>query len=167
MGSLEVRDGGRSLLVGCGRTLLWYRIDGGKAIETRRMDFEGTITSISSNEGVGLVAIGFQGGEVALVDPLREGAAAVLWRVLASPDDGVRVALSPDGTRVASAGKGPLIRVLDASDGEQVLALGGHGDTILSIAYSPDGNTLASGSIDGTIRIWRAVPSASAFPDWD
>jgi serine/threonine protein kinase/WD40 repeat protein len=167
MGSLQVRDGGRSLLVGCGRTLLWYRIDGGKAIESRRMDFEGTITSISTNEGVGLVAIGFQGGEVALVDPLREGAAAVLWRVLASPDDGVRVALSPDGTRVASTGKGPLIRILDASDGEQVLALGGHGDTILSIAYSPDGNTLASGSIDGTIRIWRAVPSASAFPEWE
>jgi WD40 repeat protein len=79
----------------------------------------------------------------------------------------VRVALSPDGTRVASTGKGPLIRILDASDGEQVLALGGHGDTILSIAYSPDGNTLASGSIDGTIRIWRAVPSASAFPEWE
>lgn len=167
MGSLQSRDGGRSLLVGCGATLLWYRLDDGAAIESRRMHFEGVITSISAVEASERVAIGFQGGDVALVEPSREGDAAVLWRVIASPDDGVRVALSPDGSRVASAGKGPLVRILDASDGEQVLALGGHGDTIISIAYSPDGNTLATGAIDGTIRIWRAPSGGIAFGERD
>ncbi len=167
MGWLQVRDGGRGLLLGCGSALVWYRIDDGKAVETRRIELEGSITCVSANDGAERVAIGFQGGDVALVDPSQAGDAAVLWRVLASPDDGVRVALSPDGTRVASTGKGPLIRILDASDGEQVLALGGHGDTIISIVYSPDGDTLATGSIDGTIRLWRAAPSGSVFPDWD
>jgi len=167
MGWLQVRDGGRGLLLGCASTLLWYRMEDGKAVETRRMGFEGAITCVSANDGSERVAIGFQGGDVALVDPMRKGDAALLWRVLASPDDGVRVALSPDGSRVASTGKGPLVRILDASDGEQVLALGGHGDTIISIVYSPDGNTLATGSIDGTIRLWRAAPDGALFPQWD
>jgi WD40 repeat protein len=33
----------------------------------------------------------------------------------------------------------------------------GHGDSVDSIAFSVDGRTLASGSSDGTIRIWDAV----------
>jgi WD40 repeat protein len=29
-----------------------------------------------------------------------------------------------------------------------------HEDRVLSVAYSPDGKTLASGSFDGTIKLW-------------
>ena len=32
-----------------------------------------------------------------------------------------------------------------------------HGQTVLTLAFSPDGRSLASGSSDGTIRIW-SVP---------
>ncbi|MFM6816791.1 MAG: WD40 repeat domain-containing protein, partial [Dolichospermum sp.] len=30
-----------------------------------------------------------------------------------------------------------------------------HSDSVWSLAYSPDGQTLASGSYDNTIKIWR------------
>src|SRR5262249_45653184 len=32
---------------------------------------------------------------------------------------------------------------------------GGHTQAVFAVAYSPDGNTLASGSADGTVRLWN------------
>lgn len=160
MDDMRTRAGGTELIVGSGSALLWFKIENGRAFETRRIEFEGLITSISTIETADLVAVGLFGGDVALVDASGDGGASIRWRKPASPDDNVRVALSPDGTRVSSVGKGTTVRILDASDGEQVLALGGHGDAVISIAYSLDGSTLATGSIDGTIRIWRAAATS-------
>ena len=38
--------------------------------------------------------------------------------------------------------------------------LGGHRSSVWSVTFSPDGLTLASGSYDGTIRLWNAVTGA-------
>ncbi|MBP8857939.1 MAG: hypothetical protein KBG60_07955, partial [Anaerolineaceae bacterium] len=42
----------------------------------------------------------------------------------------------------------------DASSGEILHTLAGHTGSVRSVAFSPDGSTLASGSYDGTIIIW-------------
>ena len=44
----------------------------------------------------------------------------------------------------------------EGTEGESLLVktLTGHTDCVLSVTYSPDGKKLASGSYDGTVRIW-------------
>ena len=62
------------------------------------------------------------------------------------------VVYSPDGTRLAVAG-GFGIWVYDARTGEETALFPGQ-EIATSVAFSPDGATLAVGRLDGTIRLW-------------
>ncbi len=76
---------------------------------------------------------------------------------------------SPDGHTLASGGghsggePGWLdykVRVWDVTTGELQKTLTGHTDEILSVRFSADGQTLASGSEDGTVLLWEMNPDA-------
>ncbi len=61
--------------------------------------------------------------------------------------------LSPDGNILASLNRNE-IHLRDAATEELVHTLTGYTEPVRSMAFSPDGNTLASGSDDQTIRLW-------------
>jgi WD40 repeat protein len=63
---------------------------------------------------------------------------------------------SPDGKRIASAGKDRTIRIWDAAHGKELHILEGHADGVFCLVFSPDGSRLASCGVenDRTIRIW-------------
>ncbi len=82
---------------------------------------------------------------------LPEGAKARIGKGAIS-----EIAYSPDGTRLAVASS-IGIWIYDAQTGEELDLISGHTDWVLSIAFSPDGQTLASGSMDSTIRLWDAA----------
>ena len=64
-------------------------------------------------------------------------------------------AYSPDGTRIA-VGTSIGIWLYDADTGAELALLTGHTNWVWCVAFSSDGETLASGSLDDTIRLWDA-----------
>jgi len=85
-------------------------------------------------------------------DPPRP--AAALHEPLARIS-GVRAALSPDGTRVATTDDNHVIRIWD-DRGEVLAVWPGHQREIKALVFSPDGRSLISGGDDG-VRTWRVV----------
>ena len=86
---------------------------------------------------------------------LPEGAKARLGKGRISGN----IAYSPDGARLAVASS-IGIWLYDTATHQEVALLTGHTAWVRSVAFSPDGGTLASGSYDNTIRLWDGVTGA-------
>jgi WD40 repeat protein len=86
-------------------------------------------------------------GEILLSFPTGSGRHSVVWH--------------PDGTRIAGTSgyekDAPVIS--DASSGQQLLRLGNDANMgrLFALAWSPNGNYLASGGNDEAVRIWDAT----------
>ena len=63
---------------------------------------------------------------------------------------------APDGNTIATAGgwNDNVVQLWDAQTGAHKTTLSGHTQEVNSIAYSPDGSIIASGSKDGMVRLW-------------
>jgi WD40 repeat protein len=89
----------------------------------------------------------------------------VRFRFVGPTDTSNTVAFSPDGKQMA-VGFGTFrfvahgeyldnsIRVWDVANSQEQARLEGHADAVVSIAFSPDGRSLLSGSIDTTVGWW-------------
>ena len=79
-------------------------------------------------------------------------------RVLLGPGSAVyAVAVSPDGTLLASGSFDRVVRLWDSRRGSLVAELTGHQLPVTSLAFSPDGARLASASADRTARVWEVA----------
>jgi WD40 repeat protein len=73
-------------------------------------------------------------------------------------------AFSADGRLLAKAqapGTVGVVRVWDTRKGAEVRTLWGHAEAVRCLAFAPDGAWLATGSFDGTVKLWplpRANP---------
>jgi cytochrome c len=70
------------------------------------------------------------------------------------------LAISPDGSKLASASWDHTVRILSLPDGG-TRVLQGHSQNVNGVAFAPDGKSLVSVGYDLTARIWR-LPGGSA-----
>ncbi|CAH0517479.1 unnamed protein product [Peronospora belbahrii] len=71
--------------------------------------------------------------------------------------------LHPTENKFVAGGSDTWVRVFDSESGELLETHKGHHGPVRCLRYSPSGNSFATGSEDGTIRIWQNdIKSAAA-----
>ena len=102
---------------------------------------------------------------MALVTQPAKLAGAVSWTIETRQHRGrlIAMALSPDCKLAATGGVDGSIHIWELATGKLVRVIVGHNSHILSLSWSPDGNTIASGGRgDSRIRLWDAAQRHAA-----
>jgi WD40 repeat protein len=140
-----------TLAVVIGDTVKLFNVANGQ--ETGTIVAKGANAIVFSSDGQNLYAGGWQGITVSNV------ATSSQISSFGDPSNGAnRLALSPDGSLLVSAGSFDAPMVLwDAATGRQLSTFAGHKGGVNSLAFSPDGKLLASSAGDVTIKLWDAA----------
>jgi WD40 repeat protein len=64
------------------------------------------------------------------------------------------IAFSPDSTTLVAAIQSDGAQVFDVATGRLIKNITGYEDWVQCASFSPDGTAIATGSQDGTARIW-------------
>jgi WD40 repeat protein len=101
----------------------------------------------------------------------KPGAEPLARERMVHPRESWLGAISPDGSRVATASTAGKVHLWDPRAGQEVVPPLQHAGEIRAIAFSPDGSCVAAGGTDGTVRVWEPAhalaPSAVPADDHD
>jgi WD40 repeat protein/serine/threonine protein kinase len=177
---------GTLLAVGAEKTVRLWDVATWRELVVFRGHAEPTISLAFAPDGK-LLASGDWGGNLLLWDVAQRR--PVLSRRVDAFALG-SLAFSPDGRRLVTGGAGCVVRFWDVGVLRELAALiseggpadrfarerlwaaasvatltGGHDGGIVSVAFAPDGNCLATGSLDATVRLLPAPPLPAAHAE--
>ncbi|MBN1658021.1 MAG: WD40 repeat domain-containing protein [Anaerolineae bacterium] len=81
------------------------------------------------------------------------------WQQLPAAGPALSVAYAPDGALLAAGGWDGRVRLVDLASGELASTIEAHEKQVQSVAFAPDGQSLASSSM-GEVRVWHAEDGA-------
>jgi len=76
------------------------------------------------------------------------------------------VSTHPTAPLAVSGGEDEFGYIWDITNGEQVVKLTGHTDSVSSAAFSSDGEMVSTGGMDGKVRVWRRFGKEN-FKTWE
>jgi WD40 repeat protein len=86
------------------------------------------------------------------------------WLAAGGGDEGTLAAAGGyDGPAAARGGFYGMVLTWDARTGDELFRIAGHMDHVTGVAISRDGTWLATGSYDGTVRIWDQAGTGLAM----
>jgi WD40 repeat protein len=112
------------------------------ASRTTSFSPDGRRLAIATFEGAGVIVDARSGRRILDLEG-NEGPPDVDW--------------SPDGRWIATAGQDRRVRIRDARTGRERFTLTGHTSDIVAVDWSADSRRLASGSTDGTAKVWAVA----------
>jgi WD40 repeat protein len=174
-------DGQRIASGSFDKTAKLWRADSGALIQTLTAHAQAVVGVAFSPDGQLLAT----SGDDSTVRLWRVNDGTLL-RTISADNHIYKVAFSRDGQWLAGAGrehgalgtlwkkltgkwlkgeKGTTVRLWRVSDGSLQQELTGHDVNAGSVAFSPDGNWLASGSEDRTVKLWRLEKTSAPRPN--
>ena len=108
----------------------------------------------------GEIAVGGADGKVYFLT----ASGALAGEVAAGPRPVISIAISPDGARLAAAGIGGTVAVIERKTRLLARTLVGPGLPVWSVAFMPDSRTLLTGGADNIIRRWNSATGEPADP---
>ena len=151
--------------VATGRELRALTGNFGDRVNSVALSPDGRLLASGSGGLIGAMATGKWDNTVRL----RDVATGRELRVLTGHSAQINsVAFSPDGKLLASGSgswsiaqgilsRDNTVRLWDVATGRELRAMTGHSDQVYSLAFSPDGKLLASGSWDKTVKLWEVA----------
>ncbi|KAH9178197.1 ribosome biogenesis protein Sqt1 [Lactarius sanguifluus] len=76
------------------------------------------------------------------------------------------VSAHPTAPLAASGGGDDFGYIWDVTDGETIVKLTGHADSVTATAFSSDGEMVSTGGMDGRVRVWRRV-GTDDYKTWE
>ena len=155
--SVAFSPDGKTLAAGGLSVVLWNVAD---RREVANFSVEPWVNGLAFSPDSKLLAVG-SGHGVELYDPAQITASKPRLVRKVSDDSGALLAWSPDGSVLAWTSPPALVKLWDVAAGRVAATLKGHTAGVKGLGFSPDGNWLATASMDG-MRVWSANAAGAA-----